>query len=597
MGPKEFILYIWNGGLDPAIADLGQLRQRRTVSSMTILFMPVAIILILANLFIFDGKVENIHITLVFILGLFSLYMQAFYGWERFAALAMVASFWIAPTSLMYYEGFSSSNWVWMLPTVLASNLVASRRTAIVFTVICVITLIYFAVLTLSGRVGQIIQADAHAITVAISGSLIFIMACILGYTFRTTQLNTEAKLKAHVKQLGEEVETRREAELAALAGERSKAIFLATISHELRTPLNGVIGAGQLLASKADNAEQQELIDVVTNSGEILLDLINNVLDFSRLEAGGFELETKPMQLESVIKSGIAPLFVSGKEKQVAISCKIAPDVPQYVLGDASRIRQIILNLCGNALKFTHSGHVDVLVSKTEQDENDPGYIKIDVADTGIGIADDVIDRLFKPFTQAETSTARRFGGSGLGLTIVSQLVELFEGSVSVQSELGVGSVFTVKLPLPACSDSGQQADVAASPATISRPNETITVLITDDNAVNRKVANKMLQQLGCAVVEATDGYEALASISEGNIDVVLMDIQMPNMDGLTATAKIRQMNSPLCNTPIIGLSANAMPSDKSEMIAAGMNDYLSKPVRMDQLQNALSETNQLSA
>jgi len=579
---KEKLVFIWNGGLDPVTGDPTELQQRRTMVSMTSLLLPVALILMFANAFVLSSPERNIFIGGVLTLNILGLYLQAYQGLNRLAVSILIATFWIGPTSIMLQQGLNTSNWVWLLPIALIANLVGDRKTAVIWTAVSVITLVVVSSMTIKGHLVVSVSQDTHAIIAAISGSLILMLICLCGYFFRTAQIKSERKLKAHVERLGEEVQTRRQAEQAALAGERAKAVFLTTVSHELRTPLNGVIGAGQLLSGTQLDKHQQELIDVVTNSGEILLDLINNVLDLSRLEAGRLELEQEALHVDSVIKSAIAPLIIPGKNKNLSIDYKISPEVPKYILGDAIRLRQIILNLCGNALKFTHSGEVRVVVSSHSS------QIKIDVIDTGIGIADEVKDKLFQPFTQAETSTARRFGGSGLGLSIVAQLVRLLGGRVSVESELGVGSTFTVLLPLRSCQPPLHKIDKGV--ASQSRHWEPLTVLVTDDNSVNRLVATKMLKKLKHKVIEATDGIEALEAVKKGNIDVVLMDVQMPNMDGLTATSHIRAMDGPASNMPIVGLTANAMQSDESELLAAGMDVYLSKPVRLEELQQALS-------
>jgi len=587
MSIREFIIYLWNGGLDPQVADRVHLRQRRTVASMSFVLIPVGLLMVFTNIILFGSFNENLHILGMLFLGTITLLLQAYKGWEKVAALNLVILFWLAPTSIIIQVGLNGTNWVWMLPTVLIANLVADRKTAIFFTVIGIATLVLFSFLTITGVMEHSADIPSHASAVSITGSLIVVLICGAGYTFRTNQINTETILTANVRRLDKEVKVRREAEQAALAGRRAKSDFLTIVSHELRTPLNGVIGAGELLSKTKLNPEQQELIDVVSSSGEVLLDLINNVLDLSRLEAGSIQLENKVTNLESVIKSAVAPLILSGREKNVTVGYTIAKDVPSHVLVDETRLRQIMLNLCGNALKFTHKGTVQIAASTLD------GEIKIDVTDTGIGIATDAQDKLFRPFTQAESSTARRFGGSGLGLNIVAELVQLFDGKISLQSEVGVGSTFTVVLPLAACNPpTPQKAAILTSPS--DNCNNAITVLLTDDNKVNRKVARKMLLQLGYRVAEATDGLEALEAVKSQSIDVVLMDVLMPNMDGITATVRLKEMDPPYCNIPIIGLTANAMPSDRTDMLAAGMVDALAKPVRLDQLQGMLQDNTQ---
>jgi len=588
MSISDFIVFLWNGGLNPQVANQRHLRQRRTVSTMSFLLLPLGLLLVVTNIIFFGSLNENLHILVMLLLGVIGLLLQAYKGWEKAAALNLVILFWLAPTSIIIQVGLNGTNWVWMLPTVLIANLVADRKTAIIFTVIGIATLVFFSVLTINGTMQHSADIANHANAVSITGSLLVALICAAGYTFRTNQIDTETMLTANVRRLDQEVKVRRKAERAAMAGRRAKSTFLTIVSHELRTPLNGVIGAGELLANTELDLEQQELIDVVSSSGEVLLDLINNVLDLSRLEAGSIKLEKKPIHLESVIKSGVTPLVISGREKNVTVDYEIADDVPTNVIADETRLRQIILNLCGNALKFTFTGSVHIKVSTVSALGNVDQKIRIDVEDTGIGISADAKEKLFQRYTQADSSTARRFGGSGLGLTIVAELVQLFDGEISLESVVGLGSTFTVILPLQACAAPQQEDTPPVLKKQENEPNG-ITVLLTDDNTVNRKVARKMLSQLGYQVVEATDGLEALAAIQAQQIDVILMDVLMPKMDGITATVRIREMDSPLCDIPIIGLTANAMPSDRSDMLAAGMVDSVSKPVRLHQLRDIL--------
>lgn len=579
--------WLRNGGLDPATADPFHLRERRTTSNTAFLLLPVGLALVGANTIVFQSSVENIPILIVMVLAVIGVYLQAKHGWSKLAAHFVIIAFWLAPTALLYERGLNTSNWVWMLPIAFLAILLGGRTAGLVWTGIAILTLWVFAAMTQYGYLAVGVRADKHAMAIAISGPLILTILCIAGNVFRTAQMQAEAKLNAHVRQLASEVETRRAAEEAAKAADKAKAVFLATVSHELRTPLNGVIGAGQLLKDTVLTDEQTELIEAVTSSGEILLDLINNVLDLSKLEAGKLEVDLSVVEIEHLVKSVLAPLRLLADEKAVIVSHSVAADVPHHIVSDVIRLRQIILKLVGNALKFTQTGRVDLRVSTVEN------QIRIQVEDTGIGMSKEAITRLFQPFSQAESSTARRFGGSGLGLTIVAELVQLLEGKIEFESEPGIGTVCTVLLPLvigkapiavESSSEANHENDDAAS------ETEPLTVLVVDDNAVNRLVARKILHQLRYEVIEAKDGLEALELITQNSFDAVLMDVQMPNMDGLVATQKIRQMGSPKCDTHIIGLTANAMASDKADLMAIGMDDYLSKPVRKEQLESALN-------
>lgn len=584
----NFFTKLWNGGLDPVKADPKLLGERRTLSAVALVLIPSSLFLIAAHFIVFDSNYHRAFVIFgALIIGVFSLYAQAYKGWVKLAGLCLIAALWLAPVSLMLEEGFSSSNWAWLLPVILLANFILSRRASIIFTFISVVTLIVIAVMTLQGQVGYGIDAREHAITVSIAGSLIFVLACGLGYFYRTNQLTAEQQLRNNMQRLAVEVDVRRHAELKALAGERAKATFLTTVSHELRTPLNGVIGASDLLMAKELSSDARELVGIIKTSGEMLLDVINNVLDLSRLDEGKLNLVNAPIDLHQAIQSCCDPLSVLAGQKGLELSVAIDASVPHFVNTDAARIRQLLMNICGNAIKFTEAGVVGIHVHYADK------LVVISVKDTGLGIPEVSLEEIFQPFAQLETRADRRFGGSGLGLSIVKRLVQLIGGSIEVQSEIGVGTEFTLFLPMEPVTELEFQTskNIACQPSLLDNfPAYGATVLVTDDNAVNRKVASQLLSKLGHHVLEAQNGSEAIESIKRGNIDLVLMDVQMPIMDGISATKKIRKMKGMLGQTPIIGLTANAMAGDEIEMRSAGMNGYLAKPVRLEQLKQALS-------
>ena len=580
----QFVQYLYNGGLDPDSAEPGLLRERRTVSATALLLMPVACTLMVANTLLFDADVENLPILFAVLVLLAALYAQAKFGWSRFTAHLLISLFWFAPTATILQQGLNTSNWAFLIVLCMLGLLLGGRRTGAVWTTIALLTMWLFAGLTMVGVMDVGVRTDRHATAVAISGPLIVLMLYITGATFRGSQVEAERKLTQNITRLADEVETRRQAEEAALSAERAKAVFLATMSHELRTPLNGVMGAAQLLKGTELSREQKDLMQVITSSGELLLDLINNVLDLSKLEAGQLQLEQQPTQLGALVTSVVAPLRLTAQNNQVELTAQLDKDLPLWVMCDPLRVKQILLNLCGNALKFTEQGRIDVIVKRDGQS------IKFEVQDTGVGIPADAQDRLFQPFTQADSSTARKYGGTGLGLNIVKQLVESMGGTIAVRSELGRGSTFTVRLPLNEC-EVGLAKPLREFGDAPAGERRRLKILVTDDNAVNRMVATKMIRRLDHDVVEAEDGEQALAAVRAEQIDLVLMDVQMPNMDGLTATRRIREMPAPLNATPIVGLSANVKASDKDDMLAAGMDEYLAKPVRIEQLDTVLSE------
>ncbi len=588
MAIKNFFAKLWNGGLDPLRADPKLLGERRILSGTAFVLIPSSLTLIIAHLSLFD---TNYHRTLVILvtllIGVMSLFLQAYKDATKLAGNILIAALWIAPVSLMLEEGFSSSNWAWLLPVILLANFILSRLASIVFTLMSVVTLGVVAVMTLEGILGHTINPEDHAVTVSIAGSLILILACALGYFYRTNQLRAEQQLRSNMQRLAVEVDVRRYAELKALAGERSKAIFLTTVSHELRTPLNGVIGASDLLAAHTLNGDAEKLIKIIKSSGEMLLDVINNVLDISRLDEGKLSLSNAPADFYQVLESCRGPLSVLSAQKGLVFDIAIDTSVPQFFITDAARIRQLLMNVCGNAIKFTAKGAVNLRVSYQDAE------VILCVKDTGVGIAAESIEEIFEPFSQVESSADRRFGGSGLGLSIVKKLVELMGGQVYVESELGVGSEFRLTLPIKPITDTEfrESKEAHIQPSLVSNfPAQGATVLVTDDNLINRQVANQLLTKLGHFVLEARDGHEAVETIKRGKVDLVLMDVQMPVMDGLAATKKIREMEGLVGQTPIIGLTANAMVGDESEMRKAGMNGYLAKPVRLEQLRQALT-------
>jgi signal transduction histidine kinase/CheY-like chemotaxis protein len=571
---------LWNGGLNAAFADPSELAKRRTVAVVAFTLVPSSMLLVISHFIFLDTNNHRAAIILVTMLvGLFSVYVQAYKNWPRVASFSIIGALWIAPVSLMIEEGFSSSNWTWLLPVILLANFILSRKASIAFTFASVIVLALVWVLTARGLVGYDIDAAEHAITVAISGSLILVLACFLGYSYRTSQIKSQSRLKKSMGILATEVDTRRTSELKALA----KATFLTTVSHELRTPLNGVIGASDMLILKNLDADTDELVRIIKSSGEILLNVINNVLDLTRLDEGKLDLVNETVNLRIVVESCIDPLQVLSHAKGLELKVQIDDCVSKYYSVDPSRIRQLILNLGGNAIKFTSAGSVEISVTEVGS------VVKLSVKDTGIGIAEEKLQEIFDPFAQVDSSVDRQFEGSGLGLSIVDRLVKIMGGEIFVESELGEGTCFILSLPLKVSHEQVKSGPAKKVVPIIGLNISPTTVLVADDNAINRKVASQLLLKLGHAVVEASDGLEAVSAVEKGNIDIVLMDVQMPNMDGLTATGEIRKLRPPLCNIPIIGVTANAFPSAESEILESGMNDYLSKPVRLDQLRYAL--------
>ncbi len=393
--------------------------------------------------------------------------------------------------------------------------------------------------------------------------------ALAMGINMMIDEIKSRKELEAANKEMKKAKE---QAELA----KKIKEQFLANMSHEIRTPMNAIVGMTDILLDQQLNPDQKKCIEAIKISADNLLTIINEVLDFSKIEAGKITFEKTPFHLEETLENIIQTLQFTANSKNLSLTYSISNNTPVLLVGDVTKLRQILINLASNSIKFTESGRIKIEIFSQALNQDDY-LLEFSISDTGIGIPENKIDTIFESFTQATNDTTRKYGGTGLGLTIVKSLVELQGGKIALQSKLNEGTTFTFHLPFKK-GDAIHEINEEQK-TDFQNKLKNINVLLVEDNAINRFLAQTVLNKWDCNIHFAENGRIAVEKVSNEIFDIILMDIQMPELDGYDAAREIRKMQTPMTSVPIIAMTAHAMEGEIDKCKSAGMNDYISKP------------------
>ncbi|HSM58247.1 MAG TPA: ATP-binding protein [Candidatus Sulfomarinibacteraceae bacterium] len=524
--------------------------------------------------------------------------------------------------SVYHFGGVYSVNSAGYFLVLVVAGVLLSGRGVLFFGVGSLLSILYLYHLEAQGIVSYPPPttdsvADLLALFTYMGLSALLLYVAVKNMNTAYTLLHSrEQELKQAVRRLKSTTRAAHIAAAQAKEATRAKAEFLANMSHEIRTPLNAIVGMTDLMQRTELTPKQREYMQAVASSGDALLTLINDILDFSKIEAGKLDLEQSPFSLHDCLMEALNMLQEKADRKGLDLSLRIDSDVPPLIVADLARLRQVLVNLVGNAVKFTHEGSVSVSVEQIAAGDDGRQILQFAVADTGIGIPQKKLDLLFDSFSQVDASTTRQFGGTGLGLAICKRLVELMGGRIWVESEVQIGSTFYFTVPVrphevaPQLSDrreaqprNGQQAsrqsETFAEPKDAGFDHELaqrypLQILVAEDNQVNQIVALRFLEQFGYEADVANNGVEALKAVENHHYDVILMDVQMPQLDGIQATQHILQQYSAEKRPFIVAMTAHALKGDRERLLELGMDLYLEKPVRPARLAEILESVGQ---